>query len=243
MHKKSPHAWSSRYEAIRWLHDGQKWFHPKFTAGSERGWVVAPYLYHKQSVHWGLDFSSCLPMTDDCYSSETKISDHMATVCSFMNSYSQKDPNEPKYQPDLVMWFEQYITVACSRKMYMQASSWPVIGVIHSLLSLEDNAILSAFDDHPPPQDTQKDYGNQSDKLLHELTEKTLDFIKDHHPLHNDSDQPLTFENILSWAHSPGESYLYQQATCIEFHHLLVAVSYCFNSWLTHSVCLSVWGW
>jgi hypothetical protein len=94
------------------------------------------------------------------------------------------------------------------------------------LLSLEDNAILSAFDDHPPPQDTQKDYGNRSDKLLHELTEKTLDFIKDHHPLRNDSDQPMTFENILSWARSPGESCLYQRVTCVKFHHLLVAVFY-----------------
>jgi hypothetical protein len=64
---------------------------------------VALYLCCKESVHSGLDFSSCLFMTDNCYSCEIKISDHITMVCSFMNSYSQKKPDEPEHQPDLVM--------------------------------------------------------------------------------------------------------------------------------------------
>jgi hypothetical protein len=158
----------------------------------------------------------------------SSLSDHIASIFSFMNKYSQA--KSPASRSTLGKHFDQYVMVMCWRKMYSRISFWPAVGIVCNLLLVTEEAILALYVDQSP-KDVQNRYHSRDDSRLSlHLTwsKDQLGTIHTRHPLHSSdaSGQQISFENLLHAAKSSPTSqlYLYNRDTCTEFHDLLISL-------------------
>ena len=160
------------------------------------------------------------------------LPNHIATVEEYLNQFQLLE-GDPANQTDLFRKFTHYIVVSCREKMIRRINHWSSRGFICTLGSIGDPFVLESYMTFEAT--IKKQLSKRKDsalgKTLRDMQGDEVSRVMQWYPrrIEDDAKKDIQLTNLQASFKAMLDSKLeaanvYNQDTCVEFHHLLIAV-------------------
>jgi hypothetical protein len=149
------------------------------------------------------------------FSSRDPLSNHIATVASYVNQYHNANLNEKK---DLFVSFAHYLVGRCWKKMLRRIDLWSSVGFLARLYAMKDELLLDAFSKCSNITISYK----KDEALCDLLANLPVQDVMKHSGLKVDlSKLKSLFDTVLQ--KGKGAEIPCDESAFLEFHQLLIA--------------------
>jgi hypothetical protein len=172
-----------------------------------------------------------IPLLQFSFAQDRPLQDHIATLVGFFKQHASAK-GSPEVQATCFEIGACYMTAACWRKMWRRISSWESQGFIYLLAKMQPKAIRGQV--KPEAKKATKE-DRQSNVFMYQclkhigssvighMLEKLTDPV-DGKPVDAKIDKLMAALEDFSKSGSDSKLSAYNVDTCVEFHHLLVAL-------------------